>query len=541
MKPTRALRIGMLGVSAALFADEVMAQGGLGGRFWLTYQNADNPLSRQEYFIQHYEASLRDRLLDQNDLVLTFYFDNSDDLIDNLTYRRYRGNLDLSHRYYTFNARYTPRQEVTALELDNSREVRRNQLALDIHVPNLPILRLSYDTRTQYARDLVATDIRDLRGDVRYRYRFLDLQANRLNSTSGPGNELQTDVTGASVRLAPMVRPWLITDAGYEFRLSEFDRAFGPRSTVTNNSVTGVFGARYRHDAAAILAFSGRRLSTDDVVDTESRDDNVNFVLSFFENRHVRPEVSRTYILSEQNAFRTVTDYVTLQVLADGELRKGTWGRAQVTRRVDIDTQGGVLPTHIYMTSLTSRLHRGIDMRIELVANETLEDTPTTDRFQTSSLFDLYLVPLMGWTLTPHVQHNNASDDVSFVHNDRSMLGLTVAYVPSFPRMSLGLDASQIKITTGDMRDETAVAANMSFMLRARSTFNLSYGVRQTERFTTNPRIPRSELVSRDGTFNAHAQVWVARKASISINYTGVDREFLGDSDQLAVTYRQDL
>ncbi len=538
---SRALRVATLGVAAALVAGEAAAQPGLGGRFWLTYQNADDPLTRQEYFIQHYEAYLRDRIFEQNDMVVTLYFDNSDDLRDHLTYRRYRGNLDLSHRYYTFNARYTPRQEVTALELDLNREVRRNQLALDIHLPNAPILRLSYDTRTQYAKDLVATDIRDVRGDIRYRYRFVDLQANRLNSTSGPGNELQTDVTGASVRLAPLVRPWLITDAGYEFRLSEFDRVVGPRSTTTNNTVTGVLGARYRHVVGAVLAFSGRRLSTDDVIDTEGRDDNVNFIVSFFENRHVRPEVSRTYILSEQNAFRTVTDYASFQVLADGPLRKGTWGRAQVTRRVDINTQGGVLPTHIYMASLTSRLRQGIDLRAELIANQALEDTPTTDRFQTSSVFDLYLIPVMGMTVTPHVQYNHASDDLSFVNNDRSMMGLTVAYMPRFPRMSLGLDASQVKVTSGDVRDETAVAANLSFMLRARSTFNVSYGVRETERFLPPGSAPRSDLVSRDGTFNAHAQVWVARRASISINYTGVDRNLQGDSEQLAVTYRQDI
>ncbi|HEU4365372.1 MAG TPA: hypothetical protein VFT13_07885 [Candidatus Krumholzibacteria bacterium] len=539
MRFGHAVRIAILAVGVAADWHEASAGAGLGGRFWLTYQKTGEVQSQEEYFIQHYEAILRDRLFEQNDLRLTFYFDNSKNLTDDITHRRYRGHLDVIHRYYNFNARYTPRQQVSPLQLEPELEAFQNQLSLDIHVPKAPRLRLSYDTRSQYLDAARTVDVRDLRADLQYQYRVLELRANRWTSTSRNGNELQTDVTGASARATRTFSPLLTASGGYEFRLTESDRQIGPLSTVTNHTITGLLSGRYRDLMTAVLSGSTRRLSQEYIVDTDARDDNVNFILSFLPAGHVRPEASRTYIMTDQNGRRTTTDYASLQVLVDGNVQKRTWGRAQVTRRVDIDTQGGVLPSHVYMMSVRSNLYRGVDLRGELTANETVNDTPALDRFQTSSLFDLYLAPWRSTTVTPHVQFTRFSDELSFVHNDQATSGITVNYIPRYPRMSIGLDVNRTRITTGFRRTDTAGAVNVSLFMRSRSTFNVSYGIRETERYDSGGG--SSPGISRANTLNAQAQVWVARRGSISINYTGVDRNPEIDTSQLAVTYRQDF
>ena len=533
------LCIAMCGVGVAGDWYEAHAQRDLGGRFWLTYQKTGEVQSQQEYFIQHYEAILRDRLFEQNDMRLTFYFDNSKNLTDDMTYRRYRGHLDVTHRYYTFNARYTPRQTVSPLQQTPSLEAYQNQLSLDVHVPNTPRLRLTFDTRSQYVDDTRSVDVRDLRADLQYRYRSVDLRANRWSSTSKNGNELHTDVTGASARAVRTFNEWFTASGGYEFRLTESDRQIGPQSTVTNHTVTGLLSARYQELMTAVLSGSTRHLSQEYIVNTTARDDNLNFILSFWPTGHVRPEVSRTYIMTEQGGNRLTSDYGSLQLLVDGNVQKRTWARGQLTRRIDIDTQGGVLPSHIYMISTRSNLYDGVDLRAELIANETVNDTPTQDRFRTSSLFDLYLAPWRNMTITPHLQYNRYSDQLSFLHNDQATWGVTANYIPRYPRMSIGLDVNRTKVTTGFRRMDTAGAVNLSMYLRSRSSFNVSYGVRETERYDSGAG--SAPGISRTNTLNAQAQVWVARRGSISINYTGVDRNPERDNSQFAVTYRQDF
>lgn len=518
---------------------EVIAGADLGGRFWLAYQSNEEARTRQEYFVQHYEAILRDRLLEQNDLRLTFYFDNSKNLTNNLTYRRYRGHLDLTNRYYTFNARYAPRQQVSPLQLEPSLDASQNQLALDVHVPRAPRLRLSYNARSRYQDETRTSDVQDLRADLSYRYQGLDLRANRWSSESRNGNDLHTDVTGLYAHLMKTLRPWLTGSGGYEFRLTESDREIAPLSTVKNHIVTGTVTAENGDLVSAMLSGSTRRLSQEYIVDTQNRDDNLNFILSFFRRSHVRPEVSRTYIMSERDDFRITTDYASLQVLADGYIQRRTWARAQVTRRIDINTQGGVLPSHIYLVSLRSNLRRGIDMRAELTANEALNDAPYISRYQTSSLFDLYLVPWRSTTITPHLQYTNFDDYLSFVNNDQARWGVTATYAPRYPRMSLGLDVNRSRITSGFRRMDTAAAVNLSLFLRGRSTMNVSYGRRETEYYDSGAGSRPG--VSLSNTLNAQAQFWVSHRGSIAVNYTGVTRNPEPDSQQLAITYRQDF
>lgn len=537
--PLRLCAIATLLVGGAGLCGSARAAAGLGGRFWWTYQLNSDPQAEQEYFIQHYEAILRDRLFEQNDLRLTFYLDNSDNLNNDLTYRRYRGHLDLTHRYYSFTARYSPRQTVSALELTPTLEAYRNQLSLDVHVPRSPRVRLTYDARSQFFDATRTVDVEDVRADLQYRYRVLELRANRWRSESRNGNQLTTDVTGASARVTKAITPWTAASAAYEFALTESDRATGPVSTTTNHTLSGSFSWRYRHVLNATAAGSTRRLQREYVVDTSNRDDNLNLILSFLPTAHFRPEVSRTYILTDRDGYQVTTDYASFQILADGEVWRRTWGRAQVTRRLDIDTRGGVLPSHIYLTALRSTLYEGIDVRVELNANEAVEDTPLRDRFQTSSLFEMYLLPWRSMTVTPHVRFTRFSDELSFTGNDQSLLGLTATWAPRYPRMSVGFDANRTEVTTGFRRLDTAGALNLSLFLRGRSTLNASYGIRETERYDTGAG--SAPGISRSNTLNLQGQVWLTRRGSLSIVYTGVDRNPEGDSDQFAATFRQDF
>jgi hypothetical protein len=529
--------IAMVGVAGAWRA--AYAGADLGGRFWLTYQQNREPVAQREYFIQHYEAILRDQLFQQNDLRLTFYFDNTDNLADDLTYRRYRGQLDLIHRYYTFNARYTPRQTVTPLEIEPSTESFRNQFSLDIHVPRSPRLRLTYDDRSRYTDETQTTDVRDLRADLQYRYRMLDLRANRWRSESRNGNDLTTDVTGASAQATRALGRSVLASAGYEFALTESDREIGPKNSTTNQVVSGSVSWIYRQKMNALVAGSTRRLSNEYLVETKNRDDNVNLIFTFIPTPHLRPEVSRTYTMTDRNGDRIVTDYASVQVLADGDVWRRTWGRAQITRRVDIDTQGGVLPGHIYLVALRSNLYGGIDLRAELNANESVYDTPLLDRFQTSSVFDLYLIPWPSVAITPHVRYTKFSDELSFTGNDQEYLGLTATYIPRYPRVSFGLDVNRNRVTTGFRRQDTAGSVNMSMFLRGRSTFNVSYGIRETERFRAGAgSVPGT---SRANTLNAQGQVWLTRRGSLAIVYTGVDNDPERDTSQFTATFRQDF
>ncbi len=524
-------------VGGAALCRDARAGADIGGRFWLAYQQYKDPMEEREYFVQHYEAVLRDRLFSYNDLRLTFYFDNSDNLENDLTYRRYRGHLDLTHRYYTLGMRYAPRQKVSALELQPSLEAYRNQWSLDIHVPNTPRLRFTYDSRSQYLNDARTVDIDDVRANINYRYRLLDLRAHRWHTESRSTNSLTTDVTGAGANAVKMFGPWVSASAGWDFSLSETDRAIGPKTTTTNNTFTGSLSWRYRRLMNALAAGSTRYLNTEQVTETKNRYDNLNLILSFLPTRHLRPEVSQTYIMTEANGNRVTTNYASLQLLADGEVWRRTWGRAQVTRRVDIDTQGGVLPNHIYQVSVRSNLYRGIDFRVELNSNESLYDLP--ERFQNSSVLELYLLPWRSVLITPYVRYLNRNDGITFRGNDQAVSGLTATWSPRYPRMSLGFDANRSEQTTGQRRVDTAGSVNLSLYLRERSTFNISYGIRETDRFGGGPGSLSG--LSRANTLNVQGQVWLTRRGSLSIVYTDVDRDPDNNSGQFSATYRQDF
>jgi hypothetical protein len=138
-------------------------------------------------------------------------------------------------------------------------------------------------------------------------------------------------------------------------------------------------------------------------------------------------------------------------------------------------------------------------------------------------------------TLTPYLRYINRGEQISFLHNDQALAGLTATYSPRYPRMSVGFDANRSEQTTGVRRVDTSGSVNASLYLRERSTLNVSYGVRETDLFGSGRGI------SRANTLNLQAQVWLTRRGSLSMVYTGIDRDPERDSDQFAVTFRQDF
>jgi len=140
------ITIGILIVASEVFAREI------NGRAQLTYQRFDVPELSQELFTQNYETRFRDQLFEKNDLTLTLFLDNSKNLTDNKTFLRYRGQLELGHRWYKFRARISPKQSLTPLETDDSQEFTENQFSLDVNAPKSPRFRFLYATKNQFFR-----------------------------------------------------------------------------------------------------------------------------------------------------------------------------------------------------------------------------------------------------------------------------------------------------------------------------------------------------------------------------------------------------
>jgi hypothetical protein len=526
------------GVALALLPANALAREPLSGRFHLTYQDTRNAGIRQEYFTQRYEATIRDRLFERNNLALTFYFDNADNLTTDLTFRRYRGLLSLENRYYLLSARYTPRQKTSPLEVIPAQETADNQLLLDVRVPQAPRLRLSYGNRDRYFEGQSAGELTELRGDLDYTYRFLTLGLNRYQSKTENASRRENTVTGGDVRVAESFGPEFGFNAGYEYRLNQERRSPGLPTDVTNHNFSGVFTSQYRRYLAATLSLNRRELHIDGAQDSRSTDDNDFLALLFFPGSPLSLELARTFLRTQSDTALTQSDYATVQALAQGEFWKRTRGRAQVSRRMDIDTINGIVPDHIYFVSVQSTLYPGVDLRADASVSERAKDTFLTDRFQSGSLLDLYLRPWNNVSLVPHIQYVRYDDELSFRHNDRAMYGLTANY---FPRggASLGVDMNRTIVTTGRQSTSNAATFNVGLRLRQRSSLNASYAINRTD-FVSNRLLwggPDTQL----RTLNLMAQVWLVARGSLSLNFTDIEQNGRDASIAYTVSYRQDF
>jgi len=525
---------------------DAIARNGLGGRLFLTYQDTKNAGLRQEYFSQHYEVTYRERLFERNDFFLSAFFDDNANMTTDQTFRRYSGQLGLRNRVYTFNWRYTPKQKVTPIQMDPARERVVNEIALDVHVPKYPFLRLVYTQRQQFDQDYRSGNTRDWRGDLSYNYKILALRFNRWHSLSENTISRETDVFGGGIRLVKGFRRVLNINVGYDYQENQSTRGSVSTTTVTNNTFNTVVNGRFRNYVTGTFAGTFRRLETENNVSVVASDfvttenDNVIFILQFFPLSPVRFDASRTLIASRVNSTTVQSDYYSLQAVMEDEILPGTQGRLQMARRFDRNTHGGgVVPPHLYTASIRSHLYEGIDLRADVNVTQRDDVTTTLTRYQTTTLFDLFLKPRHNLLITPHVQYIKFTNNVSFVRNDRGQFNVTSTYFMT-PTTNLGFDWRHTRVTRGQLTQSTAYVLSGNGRFRGRSNMNISYGFNEVD--VTNPDIGGpTTLDSRSRTLNLQMQVWISHKGSLSLTYVNIDRHFAEDTKSLALNYRLDF
>lgn len=528
--------------AALLLVVEDSEANNLGGRLIWTYQSGKDPVQKQEVFVQHYEAYIKDRLFEKNDMKLAFYFDSSKNLTFDQTLLRYRGELGIFHRNYSLDARYAPKQEITPLQSPIDQEFTEGQVTLRVHVPKTPHLRVFYARRAQYLQGLFTGRARDLRGEVTYRWKVFDLGLNRWNTKRTNGTETGTTVTGGRIRYLQSFGPMLNVQTGYDYQRTDRSRSISiAEINTTNQTFNALLSSFYQDIISSSFSLVSRRLTTKQITEVKNRNDVMAFHAKFLPTSPLRMEVLWNYLLSEQNGLRNLADYATIQAVLTGP-RRGRWnGLAQMSRRVVLNVEGdGVIPPNIYYVSLRGDVYRGIDARAEFnVSERHRESASTTRKYQTTSLFDLYLKPRPSWLITANVQSIKYSDRTIFLKNDRVNYGLTAHY---FARQyfNTSADLRRTEVTTGKRQKNTSFVVNTNVVLRGRSTMTLSYGINTVE--FLNPGQPEeSDPDSRANTLNFQIQIWVTRRGSFSLNLTDVNRNDGFDTSYLAVNYRQDF
>jgi hypothetical protein len=528
--------VGLLGVVLLTFPMNTMARDRLSGRFYITYQNFDRARGRQEYLSEQFEATLRDRLFERNDLALTFYLDNSRDLVLNQTVRRYRGMLDLQNPYYNFNARFTPRQEISALEQVASVEYEDKQMQLDVHVPDIPRVRLSYGSNERFVQGFGGNRTTDLRGDLFYTYNIFTMGLNRWFTRSENSAKRETTVTGADLRAAKSYGPLFTFDAGYQYQMSEVRPSIGRNQDIANSSLMGLFTSRYRRAVQGSLTLNRRYLTNETNTTFKSTDDNDRLSALFFPLSPVNVELSDTYVRAEQDTLVSKTNYGTVQMLADGNVWWRTRGLLQLTRQFDIETINSIVPDHMYIARLESFDRRGVDLRAEAAVSERVDEDTRAYRYRNTSLFDIYLRPWKNVTLVPRAQFTNFGDVIAFTGNDQANYGFNATWLAR--AVNLGTNLTHSVVTSGRESVSNAAAVNISASMRNRSSLSVSYAIRETDQFGTST-LP--EQYDKSHTLNVWGQIWVLPRGSLSVNYTHVDRERLSDTNYVALNYRQEF
>ena len=521
---------------------ELSASATLGGRIIWTYQNNQTAASDLEAFLQRYELKARDRIFDNSDMLLSFFVNTSKNFTDDQTLLRYRGELLLGNRFYTFDARYAPKQDITPLESSVAVERTEQRYNLDVHVPNLPQLRVNYAQRARYFQGVFDGRVRDMRGDLRYRWRVFDFGLNRWNSQSSNSTESGTTVSGARFRYSQSFGPLLNASVGYEGLLTERSRSLSIVDTkTTNHTFNALLSGAYQNILWGTMSWISRRLTTVAQTDFETNNDTALFQLKFLPTSPFRIETGWNYIASEQNGIRNLSNFATVQAILTGPSR-GRWhGLAQTAQRFPIERLGnGVIPSNLYFVSLRGQVYHGIDARAEFSVMQQNNDAPvTTQRYQSTGLLDIFLKPRLSWLFAANVRSFRYSDRLHFLGNDRFNYGLTANY---FARQyfTAGLDVRRNVLTTGTRRQDTSVVVNGSLRMRSRSSMTFSYGVNEYEVFNDQNTADFTPN-TRATTMNIQMQMWITRRGAVSFTYTDVSRDFGNDTRYLALNYIQDF
>jgi hypothetical protein len=530
---------GAVVAAVLLIAADAPASGRLSGRLFLTYQKASSPRVFQEYFQQQLEATLRDRLLKSHDLRLTFYLRNNQNLTDDLTFRRYRVELNLNHLYYSVNARISPRQKITPIQLEASRETIENQIAVDLHVPDAPRLRFHYGTRNRYTLGAPTGSSEEYRGDLTYRFKMFDFELNRWYTESKNHTKNTTTVTGGSARFTqPFGRSFLLR-SGYEFQLTENQRNGGPRLATANHTVTALMNGNYRELVVGSFSLTSRRLIPEEEARPRTSDDNFQFMTRAFPRFPLHVDLGWSYLHMDQGFFESLAEYATLQFVLEGEPRKNVFGRAQLTKRFVIETRNGIVPANIAFISLRSRVCKGVEAQAELNVTQQDKTFAFIARYQSYTSLRLFLQPTRRWRINPDVRFIKHSDNFSLSRFDRSIVRLAAIYSAT-SRMNAGINLRKNIVTNGTQRDELAAALTLGFSLRNRSSLNLSYGINEIE--IKHAGIPTPvTLDSKTANFNVQAVIWITRRGSLTGNYSNVDRGVGPGSSYTSIAFRQDF
>jgi hypothetical protein len=535
-------KITFIGAILLFVAEEAPAISNLSGRLIWTYQDSRTPTFNQDAFVQHYEATLRDRLFEQNDMKLSFFLDTSKNFATDQTLRRYRGEVGIFHRYYSFDARFAPKQEITPLESPLNQEITEQRYNLDVHHPKAPRVRLYYSQRSQYLQGQFTGRIRDLRGDLNYRWKMFEFGINRWNARTSNSVETGTTVSGGHLGYRQAFGPMLNVQVGYDGQLTERTRSLSLFDTkTTSHTVNALASSFYRRIYSASFSLVSRHLKTQQITSLSNRNDTAVLQFKFLPTSPLRMEADWSYLLTQQDGTRNLVNYGTIQAVLTGPSR-GRWhGLAQMTQRFLLQIEGnGVMPSNLYYVSLRGNIYRGIDARAEMNVSQQHPDNPSTAaKYQSTALFDLYLKPRPSWLIAGNVRATKYSDRLYFLKNNRFNYTLTANYFAR-QHFNMGIDLRRTDVTTGTQQRNNSVVFNANLRMRARSNINFSYGINEIEfRSTLNPDL--IVLGSRANTLNLQAQVWITRRGSVSLNYSGVHRQDGNDTSYMALNYRQDF
>lgn len=530
-------------IAAAVLAPTLAsANGDLSGRFYLTYQKNRTPALSQDFFQQHYEITLRDRVFDAHDIRLSLFLDNDRNLTNDLTLRRYRGQIQLSHPYYHFNANIAPRQEITPLELEPSREVTENQVALDIHLPKQPRLRLVYENRRSYDGGALVSHTTDFRGDMKYRVSIFDLGVTRWYARSRNGAPATTSATGGHIKMAKTFGSVFSIQSGYAYHLTQRQPDGGNEHSAANHTVTASMTGRYEQLVNGSFSLTSRRLRSKNEIERLDNSDTAIFQLRAFPAFPLHVDLGRSYLSAERDSKRTLADYATLGLVFEGRPRAGTFGRIRVDKRFPIDMEnGGGIPADVYFASLQSRVYTGVDAQVELSVSEQDEDAVAgqVKRYQSYANLEVTCKPRSTMRFTPEVQLVKHSDRLSLRRFNQRIYRLSASYIPT-GQVSIGLSVRRNELINGSRQEQTAVTFNLGLALRNRSTLQLSYGINDAKA-QVDPALVSAPDNRHTTTLSAQASIRVGKVGSLTGMYTAVDQRNGPSTEYTSVTYRHDF
>jgi hypothetical protein len=505
------------------------------GRIYVTYQNTSGTTMDNAYLSQNLETTIRDRLFEKNNLMLSLYFDNTSNLRRSLTTRRYYGRLQLSGLYYDLNIHYSPKQKITPLEVETSREITDKQVNLDINVPSLPNLRLYYAKKRQFTEGVFSGDSRSMRADLDYKYKFIEVGLNRWQDKSSNSSRNRTTVTGGRVRMARSFIHAINVNTGYEYILTQTERIPGTKMDVSNHTLSSLVSARYKSYISGSVSIVSRWLDSKNAEESTGRNHTFSARVNFFPASPVRIDLARDYIESRQDTSVSISDYATAQLVMTGKLGENTNGRAQAARRFVIRSSRGAIPANILYFSLDSRIFRDLSTRAELNISQRDVKEYTKGKYQINSTFEIYAKPRRTLQLRTSVQYYKYSPTFSLLKNNRVVYSMTATYFPA-GRFHIGVDAQRSMITSGQVQTNDAVTVNSSIAWSNRSNFNISYGFNTIDK----PGEPADdESTGNRNTLTLQSQFWITGSAVLAVNYSRQAKKGGRAPEFLTVSYRQ--